>query len=79
LAALLGAFPYDVPTWAPEAITHLATFAGNDGASGQVAAAAVAGFKKTHGDEWERHKLAFTDAQTDQLDDAARAGLGYFG
>ncbi len=71
LAALVAAYPYEVPPFLPRALSALARLCELGSPSLQaVVRKTLTDFKRTHQDEWEhRHKLRFTPEELDALAD----------
>ena len=70
LAAMTAAFPYDVPPWLPRVLLGLARHVNDPTPLDKSAKEALASFKKTHHDNWETHKQAFTSEELEDLGDA---------
>jgi proteasome activator subunit 4 len=66
LAALVLAFPYQVPRFLPPALVELARNVAAD--NGPVAKAALSEFRRTHQDDWAEHKRAFDPEQLGEID-----------
>jgi len=63
LAALVRACPYTVPQWLPGVLDLLADHANDPYPLNTTVKATVAEFKRTHQDNWEECRQAFTEDQ----------------
>ncbi|KAI8915629.1 hypothetical protein EDD86DRAFT_186399 [Gorgonomyces haynaldii] len=69
LAAILLAFPYQVPEWMPPVLVTLASSSGNPYPISTTISQTFAEFKRTHQDTWAIDKQQFTSEQLDVLAD----------
>ena len=69
LVALVQLAPYDVPAWLPEVIELLASFHNDPQPIKGAVSQAFADFKRTHQDNWARHRERFTSDQQDLISD----------
>lgn len=69
LSAVVNAFPYTVPF--PQAVVALARRVNDPAGVGNEAQKAVADFKRTHADTWEKTKRAFTTEELEDLQDSS--------
>lgn len=65
-SALIRAFPYDIPSWAPSLLSTLPRYLGNTAnRTSSLVRKLFADFKRTHADAWHLHKEQFTPHQLD--------------
>ncbi|KAJ3175354.1 hypothetical protein HDU87_006306 [Geranomyces variabilis] len=69
LAALVQAFPYDVPPWMPDVLVALAKCVGDSVPIGPSVSKTFADFRRTHQDNWQTHLTAFDEDQRELLAD----------
>ena len=69
LSAIVERNPYSVPKFVPDALVLMCRVASDPGSANGIIKRSLANFKRSHNDEWEQHKLAFTSAQLDWLQD----------
>ncbi|TPX58023.1 hypothetical protein PhCBS80983_g03421 [Powellomyces hirtus] len=69
LAALVQAFPYDVPEWMPDVLVALAKCVGDGMPIGASVNKTFAEFRRTHHDNWQHDLQRFDETQRDVLAD----------
>ncbi|KAJ3146965.1 hypothetical protein HDU86_008326 [Geranomyces michiganensis] len=69
LAALVQAFPYDVPSWMPDVLVTLAKCVGDSVPIGPSVSKTFADFRRTHQDNWQNDLMAFNEDQRELLSD----------
>ncbi|KAI8894304.1 hypothetical protein BC833DRAFT_605412 [Globomyces pollinis-pini] len=61
LAALALAFPYEIPDWMPSVLVQLAACHSDPSPINATVRLTFGEFKRTHQDNWDEHKLKFTE------------------
>ena len=72
LAAVVMGRPYDTPPYIPEALAALSKHSFEKKASlsvREVVKMVCSEFKRTHTDNWDAHRMQFTQEQLEALDD----------
>ncbi|ETO05166.1 hypothetical protein RFI_32230, partial [Reticulomyxa filosa] len=69
LSAVVESFPYTVPEWIPNVVSHLCRLDREKDPIGPTAKKTIAEFKRTHNDEWNTFKKLFTEEQLQDLQD----------
>ena len=69
LSAIVERNPYTVPEYVPDALVLMCQVASDPGGASGIIKRSLANFKRSHNDEWDEHKRAFTAAQLDWLQD----------
>ncbi|CAA7016339.1 unnamed protein product [Microthlaspi erraticum] len=77
LVASVLSVPYDMPSWLPDHVTLLASFAGEPTPIKSTVTKAVAEFRRTHADTWNIQKDSFTEEQLELLADTSSSS-SYF-
>jgi len=72
MTAVVNAFPYSIPF--PGTVVALAKRTGDPGLVGQSAKYAIADFRRTQADSWEKNKHVFTSNELDDLQDVSYSG-----
>ena len=73
LCSVVASSPYDVPTYLPDTVTYLCQFINDPAPIQGSVSRCLAVFKKTHADSWNEHKLHFSEAQLDTLNETLAA------
>jgi proteasome activator subunit 4 len=63
VAAVVRAHPFDVPPWLPAVLSALARHVSDPVPIPATVRRTLDEFKRTHQDNWDAHKAAFTDAE----------------
>ncbi|KAJ3013403.1 hypothetical protein HKX48_005762 [Thoreauomyces humboldtii] len=69
LAALVQAFPYDIPTWMPDVLVGLSRCVGDPVPIGPSVQKTFADFRRTHQDNWTEDMRSFSPDQMEALSD----------
>ncbi|KAF8964857.1 hypothetical protein BGZ46_000706 [Entomortierella lignicola] len=69
LSSLLGAFPYDVPSWMPEVMVFLAKFFSDPPPVSTTVKKVFGDFKRTHQDTWHEDQKQFSQEELEVLSD----------
>lgn len=69
LCAFVNAFPYDVPETVPDILMFLSGYIHEEQPVSMTIKKTLQDFKRTHQDNWQDHKLKFTDDQLAVLTD----------
>ncbi|XP_070577632.1 proteasome activator complex subunit 4-like isoform X2 [Ptychodera flava] len=69
LSACIQAYPYDVPQWMPQVLMDLGNHLHDPQPIEMTVKKTLSDFKRTHHDNWQEHKLQFTDDQLVVLTD----------
>uniref|UniRef100_A0A1J3I7C0 Proteasome activator subunit 4 n=1 Tax=Noccaea caerulescens TaxID=107243 RepID=A0A1J3I7C0_NOCCA len=77
LVASVLSVPYDMPSWLPDHVTLLASFADEPTPIKSTVTKAVAEFRRTHADTWNIQKDSFTEEQLELLADTSSSS-SYF-
>jgi hypothetical protein len=60
IAAVIRAFPYELPKWMPKALVILSESSNDPAPIRSTITETFGEFKRTHQDDWETHKQKFT-------------------
>lgn len=77
LSALVRAAPYTVPPWLPSVLERLALHANDPYPLNSAVKATVAEFKRTHQDNWEECRAAFSEDQLSHILESTSALAHY--
>ena len=77
ISSIAAAHPFDVPKYLPSVLAALARHVSDPNPVGNTVKECIGEFRRTHADNWDQHKTAFTQ---DELDDilAVTSGGSYF-
>ncbi|KAH8919753.1 hypothetical protein BT69DRAFT_1352911 [Atractiella rhizophila] len=76
-AALIDAFPYEVPPWMPDTLISMGEFVSAPAPISTTVKRCLAAFKKSHQDSWQEDQKAFTEEQSMSLRDLLVGGTFY--
>ena len=69
LSAIVERYPYTIPDFVPDALVLMCKVASDPGSANGIIKRSLANFKRSHNDEWDEHKSAFTSSQLEWLQD----------
>ena len=69
ISAIVERNPYSIPDFIPDALVLMCQVASDPGSASGIIKRSLANFKRSHNDEWDEHKRAFTTTQLDWLQD----------